>query len=751
MENFNDKDIIEWINNKQYSNLVFLNDQWLDSDNKWYLGFYYFFQLQRGRNTKAIIKEVVLRYGDNSSAYLYLAQTAKKIYNSFYNNHIPIGFCREAVKMNPSNSEAHWILYTISRDVNSFIKAIELEYRIENYEQISAWLNEHYRHHYNDFSRLTHETWFFLRSILQNSKIETNNEILIWAFFNLDEVESCLRLVDDSKHVDFEIIKTYYDNNLINKKLAIEKLYYWEIDKLLEGDDKNIYIEYVKEAKKNKSNPTHAVLIQKAFKAKVYEDIEHYYKEVKKSDSFFIHRSSGLYFLLAQLELGQTLDENEVDFFHRNFDSLDDESKLLYQVLKFKLNLQKVKETTIEGFFLENFAPYQAAQKIINQPKIIEHYLYDSLKEELYQLKVNWYSEYNKRQLDGLKTKLLNVDMTDDDFQYLHHFGIECHEYNFVIKSVVEYHQHTAPSISSYNCIGVCYERKGDIEMAFKYYNLALKLMQSQQEFNYIIISNYIYAAKRLPQIKLPDDELHKLCNLFNIELTNQFTWDIFLTRPTRHNCLFKYTSFSMNTIDSLLNKYFYLAEKEQLNDPIELPDIETVDDDTLIASNYRLCSLTNNNNSMLMWSHYAQEHQGIMIEYWFGGEFPSGVGIGKVSYSDGLKRSKEKAFYTFNQYLLTKNSDWEYEDEVRIFSNQTDKVNFELFDYPNININNINACVSSITLGYKFPFDKRELIFNIVSMINSNRKEYEPLVKLREAYIDDENKFSLKYRDLLD
>ena len=151
----------------------------------------------------------------------------------------------------------------------------------------------------------------------------------------------------------------------------------------------------------------------------------------------------------------------------------------------------------------------------------------------------------------------------------------------------------------------------------------------------------------------------------------------------------------------------------------------------------------------MLMWSHYAQEHQGIMVEYWFGGEFPCGVGIEKVSYIDEFKRNIEKDSYVFNQYLLTKNKDWSYEDEVRIFTNVKEKINFETFNYPNVDRTKINARVCSITLGCDFPRDKRKLIANIANTINSNRENHEPKVTLREAFISQHNCFALEYRDI--
>ena len=42
-----DKEIVGWIKNKEYSNLMFLENCWRSHKNEWYLGFYYFIKLNR--------------------------------------------------------------------------------------------------------------------------------------------------------------------------------------------------------------------------------------------------------------------------------------------------------------------------------------------------------------------------------------------------------------------------------------------------------------------------------------------------------------------------------------------------------------------------------------------------------------------------------------------------------------------------------------------------------------------------------
>lgn len=216
-----------------------------------------------------------------------------------------------------------------------------------------------------------------------------------------------------------------------------------------------------------------------------------------------------------------------------------------------------------------------------------------------------------------------------------------------------------------------------------------------------------------------------------------------------RHRIIYKYYPFNINTIDALVNQYFYFPSKDHLNDPIELPTLDGIGGEQLIDSDYRICSFTDNNNSMLMWSHYTQNHEGIMIEYKFGHELPEGVGVSKVEYTNEHKRNKEQSKYLFNQYLLTENRDWSYEKEIRLISYKRDKVYFEKCNHIQRDRNKINAEILSITLGCKFPEAKLNLIKNIISTINNRKGAHEPKIKMRKAMISKDNPFKLEYFDL--
>jgi hypothetical protein len=750
MSHISDKKIIEWIKSKAYSKLTFLEDHWLSSENEWYLGFYYFMQDFKQGDLQHIFSVIVSRLDDRSSAYCYLGNTAEKIFNSIDTHHIPACFYRKAIEFNEENSDAHWGLYHISRDMVFCLKSFKLDYECGNFDKLNYKIDNLYPNP-NTMSELSREDWLLIKRILLDVRASCHQNMLISAHFYLSEFDEGIALIDAANKVNIAILQPYIDQTLISKNELLSKIYDWQVNEFLDGDHKQSYQECVKEFKKGNLNPTRTVLIHRAFRAEAFQDLVIYYDDAPLDDVLLLHDlNSHLYYLLAQSYLNQELNKKVLGYISEKTEPLEKESNALYQALKFKQKTEKLEKMLVEGSHfdceIDYLSTYQEALKTIDNSDLLNHFLYEQLNNELKLLKSEWDKSYYQFQFVEMKTRLSNGNIDNDDFLTLCNFGIKCGDYNYVLKEIFEFHNHNKPTMSSYNCIGVCYERKNEFKTAFEQYKCALDLMHSSKEHNHVIISNYINCAKKVPEVEIVQNELIKLKEEFNTALVNNFKWHTFITKGG--NKLFKYSPFNINTIDSLTNQYFYLAEKIQLNDPIELSILDNTGSEELIDSNYRICSFSNNNNSMLMWSHYAHEHQGIMVEYWFGGDLPDGFGIEKISYSDDIKRNTEKELYIFNQYILTKNKEWSYENEVRLFSNRN-KVSFDTFAYPNHDRNKINARICSITLGCKFPKDKKMLITNIITSINRNKAPYEPRIIIKEAFISSDNRFSLEYREI--
>ena len=156
---------------------------------------------------------------------------------------------------------------------------------------------------------------------------------------------------------------------------------------------------------------------------------------------------------------------------------------------------------------------------------------------------------------------------------------------------------------------------------------------------------------------------------------------------------------------------------------------IETLRERSLIGS------LTKDNLNMLMWSHYADKHEGICVEY----EFEDENGLLDVVYSDdtntfdlytvlryiipaqyfGVKTTNEMDQECLDAcYLpfLRKTKEWSYEHEVRMIFNLNNNSKI-------INKNGIwfypNAKVKSIYIGCKVTKENRELIENKCKILN--------------------------------
>ena len=137
----------------------------------------------------------------------------------------------------------------------------------------------------------------------------------------------------------------------------------------------------------------------------------------------------------------------------------------------------------------------------------------------------------------------------------------------------------------------------------------------------------------------------------------------------------YKYRDFSdiEHLMDILLEERLYCATLEQLNDPMEghlrYSKLKENRKKEMIKelNNYFICSLSKKHNKGLMWTHYANSHQGICIalnvtsKVWEHGEInyvksmPSVDNYSKCTPEDYVK-----------DVLTKKSEDWQYEEEVR-------------------------------------------------------------------------------------
>lgn len=753
MTNASDKAIIEKIKSRRFSYLDDLAHSYLDEDKPRHLGYYYFILDLKQKDTSGIFSEVVSRYKDEAHAYLYLGEVAHEIYNSFDKYHIAASYYRKAVELDCDCARAHWGLYRTEHNIDSLYQAIHLDYTAKRFEELSNKLiNVHLD--VEGYSQLPIEYWGIVKKVvdaLDEQDLGLLTVQFILAHYFLGDYLRGIELIRGCEQLSSIAVLPFIKQGLLSKEEVLSKVYDFELDRFLDNDHTKIYQELLNRPTLVDSNVFNAKLVDRAFQARLFGQVIEQYESISTpSKSFSNNFKFHLFYLYSQAHLGLPLDRETLNQIEKNSMKLTEEEKALYFAFRVKkqiaeLNI-RLESTSPIKWAAENDSDFQQAIRLIEQPEATKHFLYDELKKQLDDIKDKWNKQVSNHRFIELKKLFTDGGIQENELIELAANAIDCDELGFVLRAIEKYEKNAPPSMTSQNLLGIYSEKGGDLKQAIEHYRVALNLMYCSGELNHTIISNYLSCAERVSDLDLKENEISKLRDDFNIALIDSFEWRFFTSKNI--NYLFKYSPFNINTVDSLINQYFYLASKNQLNDPIEMSTETSISSNLNIGDNYRICCFSNNDNSMLMWSHYAQEHQGIMVEYWFGGDLPNGVGIDKVIYTDEAKRKREENKYLFNQYLLTKNKEWSYEDEVRLFTNKSDKISYETFDFPNHDRKMINARVSSITMGYKFPKEKKSLIQTVVTTINAQRPIHEPKVTLREAYLSEHDRFTIKYRE---
>lgn len=136
----------------------------------------------------------------------------------------------------------------------------------------------------------------------------------------------------------------------------------------------------------------------------------------------------------------------------------------------------------------------------------------------------------------------------------------------------------------------------------------------------------------------------------------------------------------------------------------------------------FGICCLNHNPLNILMWSHYADNHRGILIEFKFSKKelnsdrtFQDFYPI-PVVYSESLPLISREDRYSENPTLimqktvLTKAIDWGYEKEFRILKHGIESA---INEYPSQRV------LSSIVCGYKMKQESIQIVNDLAKLAN--------------------------------
>ena len=144
----------------------------------------------------------------------------------------------------------------------------------------------------------------------------------------------------------------------------------------------------------------------------------------------------------------------------------------------------------------------------------------------------------------------------------------------------------------------------------------------------------------------------------------------------------------------------------------------------------FGIISLTSKNNNLLMWSHYSNSHKGFCVGFdkFILFEVVYGM-MGPVIYSDQFPAVGlfDNNSHGLTRILLTKSTDWEYEDEYRITKIDAAK---KIFKLP-------NEAIKEIILGYKMQDNYKDEIIKLAKDRFPHADIYQSQMNLEQFKLD--------------
>lgn len=507
----------------------------------------------------------------------------------------------------------------------------------------------------------------------------------------------------------------------------------------------------------------------------MYEEQEKLYKKCK--DLYNINSYN--YGLNIIDEIITKYDGNEL-FYEDKIDSL-----IKYLNINIENNIEKEKAYKCKAFLLYKNNQYKESIKyfreIINVPiyqgSIYLFYLYIALCEynlykheealEYYNIAI---SEYEKSNNNNNNYIILHSSKANT-LQILGQYDEAIKEYDKVINNSGI----NEPKYDVFNNKGYYLQKLDKLEEALETYNDSINDCENYEA--------YCYKTILLEKLKKDNSEIedsfNKFLDIINNHLNNknfQISYDIFrLLLPIKNklnneeyeeiidkmltndfsikikcdienNSLYNYTSININTIKSILNEQLWLSHTNSFNDPVD-PSIKQFkkykEDYNYLLDSIKVGCLTTKKDNTLMWSHYADKHRGICIEYDIGKIYEKdNLIINKVNYNMPIITNKSIAdneileidnINRLIELFSLKSNEWKYEKEYRIlYYDKERKKDGILIDCP----------IKSICFGTETSEDDKKLIRKIIKNKKGNKIEF------KEAKFKQDKLFEINIED---
>ncbi|MBI5914756.1 MAG: DUF2971 domain-containing protein [Bacteroidetes bacterium] len=155
-------------------------------------------------------------------------------------------------------------------------------------------------------------------------------------------------------------------------------------------------------------------------------------------------------------------------------------------------------------------------------------------------------------------------------------------------------------------------------------------------------------------------------------------------------NKVYKFSSVDDNLIKTLEESYLWLSKPSDFNDPFDCDsnfisfnkntDKKLSFEITLetVSKAWGVCCFTQEYDSILMWSHYANKHKGVCLGFDPRTSTETFLLL-KVDYVKDFESSEyfDSKFKAIPHMMITKAGCWEYEQEMRIFKDFNGELQF--------------------------------------------------------------------------
>jgi hypothetical protein len=149
---------------------------------------------------------------------------------------------------------------------------------------------------------------------------------------------------------------------------------------------------------------------------------------------------------------------------------------------------------------------------------------------------------------------------------------------------------------------------------------------------------------------------------------------------------VYKYHKINKNLLTSLMTKKHWFSRIDLLNDPNECLVKDQTENKIYegFSKTLRVCCFSKNRDEILMWSHYADDHRGLCLEFECSEEFARTT-LMQIEYKnevpilDKMPLTPEGKFLINlndnGKYLIRKFETWKYEEEVRVYKIHGDPI----------------------------------------------------------------------------